>query len=167
MPVAAFPQQYSFHLSRITLTNFIPTLFVAKKIFTYLSDSLPVVRHYTKTFKKSTVMEKFMLIFHGGIKQDASPEDLQTNMGQWMAWVEQLNKDGRYVSGEPLLPGGKLVSGTTTVTDGPYTEGKEVVGGYFIINAQNMDEAVELTKNYPDFAYGGQVQVRQVMNLEM
>ncbi|MDQ3278967.1 MAG: YciI family protein [Bacteroidota bacterium] len=112
-------------------------------------------------------MEKFMLIFHGGIKQDASPEDLQTNMGQWMAWVEKLNQEGKYVSGEPLLPGGKLVSSNTTVTDGPYTEGKEVVGGYFIINATNMDEAVAECQHYPDFSYGGQVQVRQVMQLDM
>ncbi len=108
-----------------------------------------------------------MLIFHGGIKQDASPEDLQANMGQWMAWVEKLHKEGRYVSGEPLLPGGKLVSSKTTVTDGPYTEGKEVVGGYFIINAATMEEAVEECQHYPDFPYGGQIQVRQVMKLEM
>lgn len=110
-------------------------------------------------------MEKFMLIFQGGIKQDASPEALQANMGKWMAWVEKLNKEGRYVSGEPLLPGGKLLSGKT-VTDGPYTEGKEVVGGYFIINAADMDEAVEISKEYPDFEYDGSVQVRQVMKLD-
>jgi hypothetical protein len=112
-------------------------------------------------------MEKFMLIFHGGIKQDASPEELQNNMGKWMSWVESLNKEGRYVSGEPLLPGGKLVSSASAVTDGPFTEGKEVVGGYFIINAANMDEAVEISKSYPDFEYNGSVQVRQVMQLEM
>jgi hypothetical protein len=87
-------------------------------------------------------MEKFMLIFHGGIKQDASPQDLQTNMGRWMEWVEKLNKEGKYVSGEALLPGGKLVTGITAVTDGPYTEGKELVGGFFVINANNIDEAV-------------------------
>jgi hypothetical protein len=112
-------------------------------------------------------MEKFMLIFHGGIKQDASPAELQANMGQWMAWIEKLNKDGRYLSGEPLLPGGKLISNNTAVTDGPYTEGKEVVGGYFIINADNMEEAVEISKTYPDFKYDGSVQVRQVMKIEM
>ncbi|HEX2533907.1 MAG TPA: YciI family protein [Chitinophagaceae bacterium] len=112
-------------------------------------------------------MEKFMLIFHGGIKQDASPEDLQANMGQWMAWVEKLQKEDRYVSGEPLLPGGKLVSGPDAVTDGPYTEGKELVGGYFIVNAASLDEAAALCRDYPDFSYGGQVQVRPVMNLDM
>lgn len=112
-------------------------------------------------------MEKFMLIFHGGMKQDASPADMEANMGKWMAWVEKLNKEGKYVSGEPLLPGGKLVTGPSSVTDGPYTEGKEVVGGYFIINAANMEEAIAECNNYPDFEFGGQIQVRQVMKLDM
>ena len=108
-----------------------------------------------------------MLIFHGGIKQNASPDELQANMGQWMAWVEKLHKEGRYVSGEALLPGGKLVSGKSTVTDGPYTEGKELVGGYFVIEAANMEEAVAECQQYPDFSYGGQVQVRPVMKFDM
>jgi len=112
-------------------------------------------------------MEKFMLIFQGGIKQDSSPEELQSNMGQWMAWIEKLNKDDRYVGGEALLPGGKLITGKNAVTDGPYTEGKELVGGYFIINAKDYNEAVEIAKDYPDFQYKGTVQVRQVMKIDM
>ena len=114
-------------------------------------------------------MEKFMLIFHGGEKMDQSPEQMQANMGQWMAWVDKLAKSGQYASGEPLLPGGKLVSGKAgkTVTDGPYTEGKEIVGGYFIINAKDIDEAVAISKECPDFELGGTVQVRQVMKMDM
>lgn len=113
-------------------------------------------------------MEKFMLIFHGGIKQDASPQELQANMDKWFAWVEKLNKEGRYVSGEALLPGGKLVSSKTAATDGPFTEGKEVVGGFFVLNAANIDEAISIAQNeYPDFQYGGTVQVRPVMKFDM
>ena len=109
-----------------------------------------------------------MLIFQGGIKQDASPEELQSNMDKWMAWVEKLNREGRYVSGEALLPGGKLVSNKNTATDGPYTEGKEVVGGFFVLNAANLEEAISIAQNeYPDFAYGGTVQVRPVMKFDM
>jgi hypothetical protein len=135
-----------------------------------LSGSVPVFRLTKNHFlhhSKSTVMQKFMLIFHGGIKQDASPEELQNNMGQWMAWVDTLQKGGKYVSGEALLPGGKLVKSQSAVTDGPYTEGKEVVGGYFVIKAANIDEAVAECSNYPDFAHGGQVQVRPVMQFDM
>src|SRR4029079_8583633 len=113
-------------------------------------------------------MEKCMLIFHGGVKQDASPEELQANMGKWFAWVEKLNKEGRYVSGEALLPGGKLVSGKNATTDGPYTEGKELVGGFFVLNAKDINEAVKIAQeNYPDFQYGGTVQVRPVMKIDM
>jgi hypothetical protein len=113
-------------------------------------------------------MEKFMFIFHGANSNDLSPEVLQAQMGKWMAWIEKLNQNGQYESGEPLLPGGKLLSGTNkAVTDGPYTEGKEVVGGYFIVNAKDMDEAVAIANDYPDFEYGGSVQVRQVMKLDM
>lgn len=114
-------------------------------------------------------MEKFMFIFQGPVPGKLSPEEMQANMGKWMAWIDKLAKDGRYVSGEPLLPGGKLVTGTNgkSVTDGPYTEGKEVVGGFFIVNAKDMDEAVSLTKDFPDYESGGIIQVRQVMKMEM
>ena len=109
-----------------------------------------------------------MFIFQGGQPQRMSPEHMQAHMGKWMAWIDKLNKAGKYVSGEPLLPGGKLVSGTSkSVTDGPFTEGKEVVGGFFIVNAKDIDEAVAISKDFPDFELGGTVQVRQVMKIEV
>jgi hypothetical protein len=111
-------------------------------------------------------MEKFMLIFHGGMSQTSTPEQMQANMGKWMAWIDKLAQAGKYDSGEPLLPGGKLISGSASnITDGPYTEGKEVVGGYFIINAADMAEATALCADYPDYEIGGKVQVRQVMKM--
>ena len=112
-------------------------------------------------------MEKFMLIFQGGRESELSPEEMQAHMGKWFAWIEKLNKAEKYVSGEPLLPGGKLVSGKggKSVTDGPYTEGKEVVGGFFIINAKDINEAVEISKDCPGFEYDGAVQVRQVQKM--
>jgi hypothetical protein len=113
-------------------------------------------------------MEKFMFIFHGGMPSDASPEQMQANMGKWFAWIEKLSKDGRYVSGEPLLPGGKLIQGKNkSVTDGPYTEGKELVGGFFIVNAADINDAVKLCDDYPDYEIGGSIQVRQVLKIDM
>lgn len=114
-------------------------------------------------------MEKFMLIFQGGQLNHLSPEELQAQLGKWMAWIDRLAKEGRYESGEPLIQGGKLVSGPKGqhVIDGPYTEGKEVVGGYFLIKAKDMDEAVAISKDYPDFEFGGTVQVRKVMKMDM
>ncbi len=109
-----------------------------------------------------------MFIFHGGMPSDASPEQMQANMGKWFAWIEKLSKDGKYVSGEPLLPGGKLIQGKNrSVTDGPYTEGKELVGGFFIVNATDINEAVKLCDDYPDYKIGGSIQVRQVLKIDM
>jgi hypothetical protein len=116
-------------------------------------------------------MEKFMLIFQGGVPTDQSPEQMQASMGKWMAWIDKLNAAGKYVSGEPLLPGGKLVSGKAgkNVIDGPYTEGKEIVGGFFIVNAKDMNEAITIAKDCPDFDLPDcderKVQVRQVMKM--
>ena len=112
-------------------------------------------------------MEKFMFIFQGGMPSDGqqSPEDMQAHMGKWMAWIDKLSKDGKYVAGEPLLPGGKLVTAKGKAIDGPYTEGKELVGGFFIINAKDINEAVKICEDYPSFEYGGTIQVRQVMKM--
>jgi hypothetical protein len=113
-------------------------------------------------------MEKFMLIFHGGMSHKSSPEEMQANMAKWMAWIDKLAKADKYVAGEPLLPGGKLIKGNHAgITDGPYTEGKEVIGGFFIVNAANYDEAVALCAEYPDYATGGTIQVRQIMKMDM
>ncbi|PWT95252.1 MAG: hypothetical protein C5B52_18210 [Bacteroidetes bacterium] len=113
-------------------------------------------------------MEKYMLIFHGGNTQElfSSPELMQAHMAKWFAWIDKLKQKDLYISGEPLVPGGKLIQGTNkSVTDGPYTEGKDVVGGFFLINAKNMEEAVEIAKDCPDYQYEGSVQVRQVMKM--
>jgi len=113
-------------------------------------------------------MEKFMLIFHGNMPSNSSPEELQAHTGKWMAWVDKLSKEGKYVSGEGLRPGGKLVTSKNVVTDGPYTEGKELVAGFFVVKAATIEEAIaDAKENYPGFAYGGTIQVRQVMKYDM
>lgn len=115
-------------------------------------------------------MEKFMLIFQGEIPahSNPSPQQMQESMGKWFAWIDKLAKAGKYVSGEPLLPGGKVIKGNhKSVTDGPFTEGKEIIGGYFIINAADYDEAVALCADFPDYETGGAVIVRQVQKMDM
>jgi hypothetical protein len=114
-------------------------------------------------------MEKFMLIFQG-IKaaEQASAQQMQENMGKWMAWIDKLAKAGKYDSGEPLQATGKIITGTNkTVTDAAFAEGKEIIGGYFIINAADYNEAVALCDDYPDYANGGTVIVRQLMKMDM
>lgn len=108
-----------------------------------------------------------MLIFQQDVKSEKpSPGEMQAIMGKWMTWINELQQAGKYLSGEPLMLGGKLISGENKmVTDGPYVEGKDIVGGYFIIEAADYDEAVKLCDGYPDYDKGGKVQIRQVMKM--
>jgi hypothetical protein len=134
-----------------------------------LSDLAGLVRHGEKhQLLKQHFMEQFMLIFHGASNPNdynyyGGPDAMQAQMEKWFAWIEKLRKSGQYVSGEALSPEGKVVS-ARAVTDGPYTESKEIVGGYFVIKAKDYQEAVDISKNgFPDFEFGGKVEVRQVM----
>jgi hypothetical protein len=112
-------------------------------------------------------MEKYMFLFRGGDVSKLSPQQQEAQMGKWLAWVDKLRKDNRYLSGEPLLPGGKTIAGSKkTVTDGPFTESKEVIGGFFIVNANNLDEATQMAKDSPDYDLGGSVEIREVMKLD-
>lgn len=112
-------------------------------------------------------MEKYMFIFIGGDASHLSPEAQQAGMGKWFAWVKKLQQQGRYDSGEALLPGGKTIKGVKkTVTDGPFAESKEIVGGYFVIKAKNLAEATEIAKEYPDFELGGTVEIREVVKFD-
>jgi hypothetical protein len=114
-------------------------------------------------------MEKFMLIFQS-IKSEQQPsaQQMQESMGKWMAWIDKLAKAGKYVSGEPLVPTGKIIKGNKkTVTDAAFAEGKEIIGGYFVVNAADYNEAVALCDDYPDYATGGTVIVRQIMKMDM
>ena len=107
-----------------------------------------------------------MLIFVGADygQLGLSPEETQTQMQRWFEWVDKLKADDIYVEGRPLTSAGKTLKGQSPViTDGPFAEASELVGGYFIVKAESIDAAAELAKDYPDYNYGGAVEVREVM----
>ncbi|HEY9045890.1 MAG TPA: YciI family protein [Ohtaekwangia sp.] len=113
-------------------------------------------------------MEKYMFLFRGGDVSHLSPEAQQAHMQKWFDWVDKLRKENRYLAGEALIPAGKTLAGLKkTITDGPYAEGKEITGGFFVINAKNLEEATQLAKDFPDFEYEGSVEVREVMKFDM
>ena len=89
-------------------------------------------------------------------------------MQKWTQWIENLAKDGKFVSGLPLDEEGKVLEGNSKViTDGPYAEGKEVVGGYSIVNANSMEEAIRHLDGCPIFESGGSVEVRKLLTMQM
>jgi hypothetical protein len=115
-------------------------------------------------------MEKFILLFRGGDehKPGQSPEALQALVQKMMSWIGGLAAKGQHVGGEPLQRTGKQVSGTNkTVTDGPFVEAKEIIGGYTIVLAKDINEAVELAKACPILDSNGSVEVRLLQKMEM
>lgn len=115
-------------------------------------------------------MKKFMLIFIGTNYQTMglSPEEMQAHMGKWFAWSEKMQQDGVYVSGHALESTTvRQVSGPDrTMTDRAGTEVKELVGGYYIINAADLDAAMKIAESYPDYDKGGTVEIREVMEFD-
>lgn len=113
-------------------------------------------------------MEKFMYLFRGGMDVNQSPEQRQAHMQKWYQWMQSLAQKGTLVAGEPLQGTGKQLSGTKKVmTDGPYIEAKEHVGGYLIVNANDMEHAVEIAKDCPIFENDGHLEVRPIQKMEM
>jgi hypothetical protein len=99
----------------------------------------------------------------------ASPERAQQTMAKWRAWFKEMTEKGHVKSvGQPLDDAGKVVGGTKrTVTDGPYAETKDLIGGYSLIEAHDLDQAARLASGCPILESGGSVEVRPVMQLDM
>jgi hypothetical protein len=109
-------------------------------------------------------MASFMLIFRGGRSTEDSPEQMQQQMQKWLAWFDGLTKAGAYKGqGAPLERRGKVVRGTRkTVSDGPFAEAKDVVGGYALVEAGSLEAAVEIARGCPIYEKDGAVEVRPV-----
>ena len=113
-------------------------------------------------------MSEFVYLYRGG-EAGRSPERMQQSMQKWMAWLKDLTGKGHIKDqGQPLERSGKLVKGRQkTVMDGPFAEAKDVVGGYTLIEARDLEQAVELSKGCPILEVEGTVEVRPVMKLSM
>ena len=111
-------------------------------------------------------MKEFMLIFIGADYNalNLSPEETQTQMQRWFEWVDKLKADDIYIEGRALTPAGKTMKGSDRlITDGPFAEINELVGGYMVVKADSLESATQLANDYPDYGYGGAVEVREVM----
>jgi len=108
-----------------------------------------------------------MLIFLGADYQTRgiSPEEMQTRMGKWFAWNTKMEEDGVLVNGHALESKTvRHVSGADrTVTDRAGSEIKELIGGYYIVKAADLDGAMKIAEDFPDYDLGGTVEIREVM----
>jgi len=113
-------------------------------------------------------MSEFTFLFRGR-DRTASPDQMQKTMQKWVAWFKDMNAKGQIKDpGHPLGAEGKIVNGRQkTVHDGPFAEAKDVVGGYIIVEAKDLDHAVEISKGCPILEVGGSVEVRPVEIVNM
>ncbi len=116
-------------------------------------------------------MSNFLYLFRGGDENfnKLSQEEKQAHMEVWATWMGGLTEEGRLVDGLPLGPDGKVVENRgEVITNGPFAEGEEIVGGYLIVSAKDLAEAVEISKGCPIFDYeGSTVEVREIMSMDM
>ncbi len=118
-------------------------------------------------------MKSFLLIFRGNIQSEQdfvqqSAEAMQAELAKWGAWMGAIAESGKMVGGEPLLPNGKVLRGASKkLTDGPFIESKEIVGGYLVIKANDEADAVEISKGCPILqTEDGTVEVREIMHVQ-
>lgn len=106
----------------------------------------------------------YLLIFRGtDWYRGLSPEQMQQVADQWMVWFNGLRESGQCAAGNPLEREGKIVSGKNRiVSDGPFAESKESIGGYFLLTVRAMDEAVAIAQQCPGLPYGIRVEVRPI-----
>jgi hypothetical protein len=113
-------------------------------------------------------MKEFLLIFRReNVAVPMSPEQMQAMMKPWQDWMGGLAAQNKLVSsGNRLESDGRVVKPNNIITNGPYVETKEAVGGYIIIKAGSIDEAAELSKGCPILSIGGNVEVRTVVPMD-
>jgi hypothetical protein len=108
-------------------------------------------------------MAKFLFVYRSGkdSRGTMSPEEMQQILQKWHTWIaEGLQKGWMLDPGDALKQEGRVVNAKKVVTDGPFVEAKEVVGGFSIVQAGTLDAAAELAKGCPVFLRGGTVEVR-------
>jgi hypothetical protein len=115
-------------------------------------------------------MNDFLLVFRRDAvtkEPQPSPEQMQSMMKPWQDWMGGLAAQNKLVSsGNKLASDGRVIHPGKVITNGPYVEIKEAIGGYIMIRAASLDEAAELSTGCPILSIGGTVEVRTVVPME-
>ncbi|MFK7936323.1 MAG: YciI family protein [Saprospiraceae bacterium] len=112
-------------------------------------------------------MQEFMMLFRHTPQGEyqPSPEELQASIKMWQDWIGSIAAQGKFSSTNQLGFTGKTLNADGLVTDGPYAEVKEIIGGYIIVKATDLDDALEMAKGCPILQMGGNVEVRNIMEI--
>lgn len=112
-----------------------------------------------------TTTSEYLLLYRGTHwDKNLSPEEIQSVMSAWIAWVERLTQQGKVKASQPLTLTGKIVSGKQgqRVVDGPFAEAKEAIGGYLLLQVDDLDAAVGIARECPALEYDLTVEVRPI-----
>jgi len=113
-------------------------------------------------------MKDYLLLFRGGLDFTKAPqEQVQEVILKWKNWVEELTKKGVYNGGERFTRNDAVVmkGNTKQIIQGPYQANGEIVGGYIGIKAENLQKAIEISKDCPIFNFDGIVEIREVAKM--
>jgi hypothetical protein len=105
---------------------------------------------------------EYLVISRGQWNSSLSRADIQKTIEQFYTWYERLADEGKIRRGQRLSYKGKTVAGQNVITDGPFGESKEVIGGYWFILAGDLDEAAEIAKGNPCLNCGVFLEVRPI-----
>jgi hypothetical protein len=112
-------------------------------------------------------MNEFMMIFRltPNFEVQISPEQMQADINQWQKWIGGIAAQGKFISMNRLSFEGKTLYANHAVSEGPYAEVKEIVGGYVLVKAKDIDEALKLAETCPILYIdsGGHIEVREIM----
>jgi hypothetical protein len=110
-------------------------------------------------------MKDYLLIYRADFSfmSTRTSEEAQANTKRWMDWIGSIAAQNKLTDrGNRLDPSGKVLKADNMVTNGPYAEIKETIGGYSIIKADSYEAAIELAKGCPVLTVGGNVEVREI-----
>ncbi len=112
-------------------------------------------------------MTQFMLFFRHEYNPSfqPSPEQMQDSIKNWQDWISGIAAQGKFVSTNRIGFQGRTLKPNNVVTEGPYAEVKETIGGYIIVKAENIDDAFALAHGCPILNMGGNVEVRDIMEI--
>jgi hypothetical protein len=110
---------------------------------------------------------QYMLLIYSPAEGGPSPEEMQAEMPRWFEYTQALQDSGAMVAGDALQPIDtattvRVRDGETVITDGPFAETKEILGGYYIVDVPDLDAALQWAARIPNAPYGS-VEVRPVM----
>jgi len=113
-------------------------------------------------------MSEFVYLYRRPAAPPGTPQQMQERMQRWAAWFKDLEAKGHLAAyGHPLATTGGAVARDSrgTVSDGPYAETKDIVIGFSIVEARDLDHALALAKSCPVFEQDGMVEVRPIMKM--